>query len=393
MVGRSGHGATSVAWAPVPAACRYTPWRSRRGEARTRVSALLAWACLAALAVACAPTTDTANDTATDTANDTANDTATDTANDTASTGTAGPDTAGDTASTADPGAVAPATVDPAAIVAGRPWPVSTTTEILTDPTRTTPEGNQTPEATGRRLELTLHRPEGTGPFPLVVFSHGLAGHPEKFSMLLTAWARAGYVVAAPAFPLTNESVPGARDNWFDVADQPGDVSFVLDHLLESATDPAGDWAGVIDPDRIGVAGLSLGGATTYALGFNPCCRDERADAAMVLSGALFPMGGPYELDGHIPLLVVHGTDDLAFAHQTAVDAVAEASDPVWFITLEGGTHAEPFEDAPSPHDTITEAATMHWWDLVLLGDQDAATRLLTDATVAGLSRVDRNPA
>lgn len=289
-----------------------------------------------------------------------------------------------------DPGAPAPATADPGTIVAGRPWPVTTTAETLTDPSRSTPAGSQTPEAPGRRIELTLHRPDGPGPFPLVVFSHGLSGHPDKFSALLTSWAQAGYVVAAPAFPLTNEGVPGSRDNWFDVADQPGDVSFVLDHLLESATDPDGAWAGVIDPGLVGIGGLSLGGATTYAVGFNPCCRDERADAAMVLSGALFPVGQPYELDGHIPLLVVHGTDDLAFAHDSAVEAVAQAQDPVWFVTLEGGTHAEPFEDAPSPHDAIAEAATVAFWDATLLELADAEDRLAAAAEVPDLARLDR---
>jgi predicted dienelactone hydrolase len=38
------------------------------------------------------------------------------------------------------------------------------------------------------------------GPFPLVVFGHGFAVTPDLYKRLLQAWARAGYVVAAPLF-------------------------------------------------------------------------------------------------------------------------------------------------------------------------------------------------
>ena len=42
------------------------------------------------------------------------------------------------------------------------------------------------------------------GPYPLVVFAHGLGGSPAAYQGLLAEWAAAGYVVAAPAFPKTN---------------------------------------------------------------------------------------------------------------------------------------------------------------------------------------------
>ncbi len=47
------------------------------------------------------------------------------------------------------------------------------------------------------------------GPFPLIVFGHGFAVTPMLYAPLLRAWARAGYVVAAPAFPLENADAPG----------------------------------------------------------------------------------------------------------------------------------------------------------------------------------------
>jgi predicted dienelactone hydrolase len=52
----------------------------------------------------------------------------------------------------------------------------------------------------------------GARPFPLIVFGHGFAVTPRPYSQLLRAWARAGYVVAAPVFPLENANAPGGPD-------------------------------------------------------------------------------------------------------------------------------------------------------------------------------------
>ena len=50
------------------------------------------------------------------------------------------------------------------------------------------------------------------GPFPLVIFGHGFAVTPGPYASLLEAWARAGYVVAAPIFPLGNANAPGGAE-------------------------------------------------------------------------------------------------------------------------------------------------------------------------------------
>jgi predicted dienelactone hydrolase len=84
-----------------------------------------------------------------------------------------------------------------------------------------------------RPLTTTVWYPEAPGPFPLVLFSHGLTSEPSAYAALLTAWARAGFVVAAPAYPHTSHGVPDYDP--VDVVNQPvGRV--VRDH----ATDRAG---------------------------------------------------------------------------------------------------------------------------------------------------------
>src|SRR5690242_8232221 len=55
-----------------------------------------------------------------------------------------------------------------------------------------------------RRLATIVRWPLSGGSHPLVVFAHGFALTPADYAPLLQAVASAGYVVAAPLFPLTN---------------------------------------------------------------------------------------------------------------------------------------------------------------------------------------------
>ena len=264
---------------------------------------------------------------------------------------------------------------------------VVTSTETFVDTDRTTEAPNAAPD---RTLVTTIRAPEEGGPYPLVVFAHGANGHPRKFAKLTTAWAEAGYVVAAPAFPNSNDEAPGGIAVEAYVH-QPGDVSFVIDEVLALAGARRGALAGRVDADRIGVAGLSLGAATTYGVTFHPCCRDERIDAAIGMAGVLLPYTpGEYELAG-VPLLVLHGDADPVLGIQLDADTYARAAPPKVFVTIHGGGHAEPFEDAVTPADSTVEAVTTDFWDAYLGDEPRAFDRLLADAAVPGLTTVQHD--
>ncbi|MGX6605902.1 alpha/beta hydrolase [Micromonosporaceae bacterium Da 78-11] len=47
-----------------------------------------------------------------------------------------------------------------------------------------------------RPLPTTVWYPKTGGPFPLILFSHGLTARPADYADLLTTWAKAGFVVA-----------------------------------------------------------------------------------------------------------------------------------------------------------------------------------------------------
>jgi len=72
--------------------------------------------------------------------------------------------------------------------------PVTFTTQDLTlvDTTRPTPESDNGPQLASRAIGLRLTLPDTSGPAPLVVFSHGMAGHPDAFEELFAVWAEAG---------------------------------------------------------------------------------------------------------------------------------------------------------------------------------------------------------
>jgi dienelactone hydrolase len=253
-------------------------------------------------------------------------------------------------------------------------------TETFVDPTRATSAPAAAPD---RTLITTIRFPQTDQPAPLIVFAHGFNGHPRKFVELTTAWARAGYVVAVPRFPLTSDDLSGGV--IADVVEQPADMSFVIDEMLRLNGETGSFLEGRIDPERIGVAGLSLGAITTLGVTYNSCCRDQRIDAAISMAGIRYPFPGEFEVSG-VPLLLFHGDADPVLDHQQSVDTFAVAAPPSYFVTIIGGSHAPPFEDDDDPADPMVEQVSTDFWDVYLGGQPDALDRLLADADVPGLT-------
>ena len=99
-----------------------------------------------------------------------------------------------------------------------------------------------------------------SGPFPFVVLSHGMFGNARNQAWLAGALARRGYVVAAIGHPGTStwsRDPDLTRQLW----ERPKDISRVIEHVITSP-----DLIGLVDRDRIFMAGHSLGGFTAVAL-------------------------------------------------------------------------------------------------------------------------------
>ncbi len=188
------------------------------------------------------------------------------------------------------------------------------------------------------------------GRFPVVLFSHGLHGLPEHFSGLASAWAAAGLVVVAPAYPHTN-----ARTRSFDRSDmrhQPADAAYVLRRLRRlPVADPL---AGHLATDDVAAVGFSAGGFTTTGLltrGHDPGLR-----AAVVIAGWAAP--GAFE-GTPVPLLFVHGDADPIVRYESGRAAYARAGGQKEFVSVPGGRHGEFLlpgaKRYPEVRDRITE--------------------------------------
>jgi dienelactone hydrolase len=197
---------------------------------------------------------------------------------------------------------------------------------------------------------------------------HGAIGSPASLAPLLDVWARAGYVVAAPTFPETKKDARG-KTLRSEVARQATDARFVLDEMLDEAD------ALHVNTREIGVAGMSIGGMTTYGLISHTCCRDGRIQAAVVMAGVHdeFPSGHYVHQD--VPVLLVHGDADTGYRYSRA--AYEELAAPKWFITLHGERHSPPFEVPRSAAGTLVDTTTTLFWDRYLKHDTPAASQLV----------------
>lgn len=225
------------------------------------------------------------------------------------------------------------------------------------------------------------------GPFPLVVFAHGFNITPFPYLRLLNAWASAGYVVAAPIFPLTNPGAPGGPDES-DLVNQPGDMSYVISRVLHGARRSSGILSGLIDPDEIAVAGQSDGGSTALATAYAVGLRDPRLSAAMILSGAEIPgVGGYFAAAAESPpLLAVQGTDDTSNSPYATYHYFGLDPDGAKFLLrLWGAPHLGPYT-YEQPYLSVVEQETTAFLDRYLKRGANAVARMWRAGDVPGVA-------
>ncbi|MBY4894797.1 alpha/beta fold hydrolase [Rhodobacteraceae bacterium N5(2021)] len=109
-------------------------------------------------------------------------------------------------------------------------------------------------------IRVIPHAAPAEGLRPLVVLSHGMYGNARNQAWLAAELSQAGYIVAAIDHPGTSTFLrdpDDAREMW----ERPRDITRTIDHILaDAAVGPQ------VDPDRIYMAGHSLGGLTAVML-------------------------------------------------------------------------------------------------------------------------------
>ena len=223
---------------------------------------------------------------------------------------------------------------------------------------------------------------------PLVVFAHGFSVTPAVYAALLDAWTRAGYVVAAPVFPVENADAPGGPDEN-DLPNEPGDVRFLLTQLLAASASARSALHGLIDPSRIAVAGQSDGGVAALAAAYDAAFPDRRIRVALILSGSevggirfRFPAGGP-------PLLAVQGTADAINPVRLTYTFFRAARRPKFLLQLLGAGHLPPYS-TNIRYLPVVERVSIAFLDRYL-GSGSAAS-LIAAGDVPGRARLIADP-
>lgn len=102
--------------------------------------------------------------------------------------------------------------------------------------------------------------PIAEGRFPLVLMSHGagLGGTPAAMGWMAAGLAARGFIVAAPTHP-GNGGAHRSAEQTMQLWLRPGDIGATLDAMT-------GAFNGHVEPEKVGVLGLSMGGGTALAL-------------------------------------------------------------------------------------------------------------------------------
>lgn len=213
----------------------------------------------------------------------------------------------------------------------------------LTDQSRITQANKEATQKPSRRLEGRAYYPiengeNQPGPAPLIVFSHGFSSSHRGGEYLGRYLAGLGYVVAMVDFPMTHMSADGGPFVK-DVVNQPRDVSFLIDQLLSLAMLPEHELHDLIDPERIGVMGVSLGGFTSTLIGFHRTMRDDRVDSVISIAGPTYFLTPRFFENRDLPFMMIGGAYDVLVPFESNAANIQDKDSDAWLVSIERGAH------------------------------------------------------
>ncbi|MFW5864203.1 MAG: alpha/beta hydrolase family protein [bacterium] len=259
-----------------------------------------------------------------------------------------------------------------------------------------------------RDIPVRIYSPEtGDGPWPLILFSHGLGGSREGASYLGNHLASHGYVCVHLQHAGSDNSIwkgknlveaeaamQQATKNPRNAANRTQDVTFAIDQIQAMNADSESDLHEKIDLDHIGMSGHSFGAHTTLSAigqaavlpsGRKMAFAEKRITAAIAYSPAP-PRHGKYREafeDIRIPCFHMTGTKDysaisdvqpeqrrIPFDHMAGADQ--------YLVIFRDGEHSIFSDERPrgKKHDPMyhryIKAASTAFWDAYLKNEAEA---------------------
>ncbi len=218
---------------------------------------------------------------------------------------------------------------------------VETLSIEVSDQSRVTPALGEYEGDDKRILKGTVWFPKGEHEeLPLIVYSHGFSGFHKENSRLANYLAANGYVVASVDFPLSGRETLAEIPQLLDIANQPGDVSSVIDHVLSLNSKRGSALYGKVSSKNIGAMGLSLGGLTTALVSYHPDYKDARIKAAVMMAPPLETFSDQfYATNNALSSLTLSGSFDRVVPEQQNAIGVMPRNRNGWFLSFEKGSH------------------------------------------------------
>lgn len=220
------------------------------------------------------------------------------------------------------------------------PFAVISETFKAVDRSRTTQAYKDFPGLPERVLEGKIWRPDSRqSAGPLLIYTHGFMSFYQEGLYLVRFLASHGYTVVAVDYPLTGFHAPDGP-LMRDIVNQPGDVSFLIDNLLQRNADPDDALYTTIDPKKIAVAGTSLGGLTVIMATFHRNMRDPRIAAAISIAGPTSLFTADFFTSSDVPFLMIYGTGDVIIPYNTNATPVLRKHPDTIIVSLQDASHA-----------------------------------------------------
>ncbi len=261
-----------------------------------------------------------------------------------------------------------------------------------------------------REVPVKIYYPkDGKGPFPVIIFSHGLGGSRDGYEYLGRHWASCGYVSVHVQHlgsdsavwqdaPMGEKMQAMQRStmNLQNAVNRPQDVSFAIDQMTKLNAEE-GPFRGRLDLERVAVAGHSFGAYTTLAVAgevFETPGRgelsavDPRVKAAIAMSSPVPVLKARWDTAFakiRIPIFHMTGTkDDMPIGTSKAperrvpYDRINLADQ--YLLTFEGGDHMTFAGRIPvvgggekgEEFRALVLMSSTAFWDAYLKGDAKA---------------------
>lgn len=260
--------------------------------------------------------------------------------------------------------------------------------------------------------------------FPVIVFSHGLGGSPNRCAYLGRAWASSGFVAVLLQHPGSDENVwkgkirilyelkEAYKFNWSGRT-RANDIRFALNCLDQMVAQQS--WIGnKMNLSRIGVGGYDLGAlASLLVAGQEPPDRgpslyDPRVKAVLAMSPPVNQIGKSYQqvyrtID--VPTFFVTGTEDDGIvgstkAHQRRIPFDSMSDNNRYLVVLQGadhqvyGGHMLSFRARnDKPFQAAIVRSSNHFWQ-GHLREQDQSLEILNgrglNSVLGGMARIER---